>query len=59
VIPTGFTTDKWVQFVEARPGDRTRVHQMIAFIREPGSQWLKDAKPGIPFISEKPKEGSH
>ena len=58
VIPTGFTTDKWVQFVEARPGDRTRVHHMIAFIREPGSQWLKDAKPGIPFIPEKPKEGS-
>jgi hypothetical protein len=59
VIPTGFTTDKWVQFAEARPGDRTRVHHIIAFVREPGSQWLKDIKPGIPFIPEKPKPGAN
>lgn len=55
VIPSGFTTDKWVQFAEARPGDRSHVHHIIAFVREPGSNWLKDAKPGIPFIPEKPK----
>jgi len=55
VIPTGFTTDKWVEFAEARPGDRARVHHIVAYVREPGSQWLKDAKPGIPFIPEKPK----
>jgi len=29
------------------------VHHIIAFIREPGSTWLKDAKPGIPFVPEK------
>ena len=55
LIPAPFKTDKWVQFAEARPGDRTRVHHIIAFIREPGSQWLKDAKPGIPFVPEKAK----
>jgi hypothetical protein len=56
VVPTNFKTDQWVKFVEARPTDRSRVHHIIAFIREPGSQWLKDAKPGIPFIPEKPKD---
>ena len=55
LIPTGFEADRWVQFAEARPGDRTRVHHIIAFVREPGSQWLKEIKPGIPFIPEKPK----
>ena len=58
VIPTKFKTDQWVQFAEARPTDRTRVHHIIAFVREPGSQWLKDAKPGLAFIPEKPKDDS-
>lgn len=58
VIPTGFNEDRYVQFAEARPGDRQRVHHIIAFIREPGSPWLKDAKPGIPFVPPKEaKEG--
>lgn len=50
VIPTGFKEDRWVQASEARPGNRAVVHHMIAFVREPGSKWLSDAKPGIPFI---------
>ena len=54
LIPAPFQTDRWVQFVEARPTDRVRVHHIIAFIREPGSDWLKEAKPGIPFVPEKP-----
>ena len=57
LIPAPFKTDKWVQFAEARPTDRARVHHIIAFIREPGSDWLKEAKPGIPFVPEKPKRG--
>ncbi len=53
LIPAPFQTDKWVQFAEARPTDRVRVHHIIAFIREPGSDWLKEAKPGIPFVPAK------
>jgi hypothetical protein len=56
IVPTGFTEDKWVQFAEARPDDRARVHHMIAFVREPGSKWLRDAKPGVFFVAPKPKE---
>src|ERR1700676_1717155 len=50
VIPTGFTEDKYVQLSEARPGNPAVVHHIIAFIREPGNPWLKEAKPGVPFI---------
>ena len=56
LIPAPFKTDQWVQMAEARPTDRAHVHHVIAFIREPGSKWLKDAKPGIPFVPEKVKE---
>ncbi|MBZ5590732.1 MAG: cytochrome c [Acidobacteriia bacterium] len=56
VVPTGFAEDKWVQFAEARPDDRARVHHMIAFVREPGSNWLKGAEPGVFFVAPKPKD---
>jgi len=50
VIPTGFTEDKYVQLAEARPGNPAIVHHIIAFIREPGNPWMKDAQPGVPFV---------
>jgi hypothetical protein len=53
IIPTGFTEDKWVQFAEARPGDRARVHHMILYIREPESHWLRGEKPGVFFVAPK------
>ncbi|HEY6305347.1 MAG TPA: thiol-disulfide isomerase [Candidatus Angelobacter sp.] len=50
VIPTGFTKDTWVTAAEVLPGNRQVMHHVIAFVRPPGSQWLKDAKPGEPFV---------
>ena len=35
-IPTNFTEDKWVQAIELRPGNRSVVHHILAFVREPG-----------------------
>ncbi|HEY6292676.1 MAG TPA: thiol-disulfide isomerase [Terriglobia bacterium] len=58
IIPTGFTEDKWVQFAEARPDNRAHVHHIIAFVREPGSHWLEDEKPGVFFVAPKPKDES-
>ncbi|MCZ2146381.1 MAG: cytochrome c [Bryobacterales bacterium] len=49
IIPTGLTGDKWVRMAEARPGNRKVVHHIIAFVREPGSKWFADQKPGVPF----------
>ncbi|HKX26982.1 MAG TPA: hypothetical protein VJ302_04735, partial [Blastocatellia bacterium] len=44
-IPTGFTEDRYVQAVEARPGNRKIVHHLVAFIQPPG-------KPGAPKLSK-------
>ncbi len=46
VVPTNFTEDKWIQMAEARPGNRATTHHIVAFIREPGSPYLADQKPG-------------
>jgi hypothetical protein len=50
LVPTGFKEDRYVRMAEARPGDRQLVHHIIAFVREPGNPWLKDLKPGVPFV---------
>jgi hypothetical protein len=49
VVPSGFTEDRWVQCAEVRPGNPALVHHIVVFTREPGSKWLNDAKPGVPF----------
>ena len=36
----GFKQDVWVKAAEARPGNRSVVHHIIVFIKEPGSQSL-------------------
>src|SRR5258708_20593014 len=53
VIPTGLKEDTWVRAAEIRPGNRALVHHVIAFIRSPESQWLKDAKPGEFYVPKK------
>ncbi len=50
VIPTGFTEDKWIRMAELRPSDRAVVHHAVVYIREPGSSWLRDAKPAVPYV---------
>ncbi len=53
VIPGGFTKDTWVQAAEVRPGNRAVVHHVIAFVRPPESQWMREAKPGEFFVPKK------
>ena len=36
-IPTNFKEDKWVSAMEIRPGNRSVVHHVIAFVQEPGA----------------------
>ncbi len=55
ILPTGFTEDKWVQKAEVRPGNRAVLHHVIAFIREPGSKWMREYATGEPFV---PKRGN-
>jgi hypothetical protein len=54
VVPLHFAEDQWVQAAEIRPSARQVVHHVIAYIRAPGSPWLADAKPGIPYTPTKP-----
>jgi len=54
LIPGNFKQDTWVEQAEVRPGNRPLVHHVIAFVRPPGSKYMKGAQPGIPFV---PKEG--
>ncbi|MBZ5619049.1 MAG: cytochrome c [Acidobacteriia bacterium] len=50
VVPTHFDKDVWVTAAEVRPGNRAVMHHVIVYVRPPGSTYLKDAKPGIPFV---------
>src|SRR5215467_13370257 len=50
VIPTGFTKDTWVTAAEIRPGAPSVVHHALAIVRPPGSEWLKEAKPFVPYM---------
>src|SRR4029077_962586 len=56
IIPTVSTEDKWVQRREARPTNRPMVHHIIAYVREPGSNYFKNQKPGEFFVAPPAKE---
>jgi len=55
IVPTGFTEDMWVQAAEVRPTARMVVHHIIAFVREPGSNWFRGQKPGVFFTAPQVK----
>jgi hypothetical protein len=50
LLPTEFKQDTWVKAAEVLPGNRKVVHHVIAFVRPPGSSWLKEAKRGVPYV---------
>ncbi len=51
IVPTNFTQDEWVQMSEVRPSSREHVHHAVAYIRAPGSDWLRGAPIGMPFTA--------
>jgi hypothetical protein len=56
IIPTRFTEDRWVRMSEIRPSNRAVVHHAVAYVREPGSTWLRGAPVGVPFTSDDLKD---
>jgi hypothetical protein len=54
VVPMHFKEDRWVQAAEIRPGNRALVHHVIAYLRASDSEWLKEAKPGEPYVPKEP-----
>lgn len=57
VIPTGLTQDTWVSKIEVRPEARGQMHHVIVYVREPGSKWFADAKPGVVFVPPRGEGG--
>ena len=57
ILPTGFTKDTWVQYVEAAPTDRSVVHHIVAYVRRPGSNYFKDKPKGVFFEAPPSKTG--
>ncbi len=53
IVPTNFTEDRWVVASEVRPTDRSVVHHLIAFIREPKSKWFRGQPAGVFFTAPK------
>ena len=53
ILPLNFKEDRWVSAAEVRPGNRAAVHHVIAYLREPGGTWLKDAPVGEPIVKVK------
>jgi hypothetical protein len=52
ILPTHFKEDRWVRMSEIRPGNRAVVHHAVAYIREPGSTWLRGAPVGKAFSAD-------
>ena len=57
ILPLNFTEDRWVSAAEVRPGNRAVVHHVIAYLREPGSVWLKGAPIGEPVVKAAKSDG--
>ena len=49
ILKLGFAADRWIQMAEIRPGDRSVVHHAVLYVREPGSDWLRDVPPGVMY----------
>lgn len=52
ILPTHFKQDVWVRMSEIRPSNRSAVHHAVAYIRPPGSSWLRGAPLGTAFTAE-------
>jgi hypothetical protein len=49
IIPTHFSSDRWIQKVEVRPSYTRVVHHAVVYIREPGSKWLEGQPGSVAF----------
>ena len=49
VLPVPFQDERWVSEVHIQPGDASLVHHAVLYVRDPASEWLLEAKPGVPY----------
>jgi len=48
-VSVGLTEDKWIERIEARPGNRAVVHHIDVLAVGPGKSAFLDMKPGAPY----------
>ena len=53
-VPTNFTEDKWMQAGEVRAGDRSHVHHIIVYVREPNPSTRPNVVSVRPILSGAP-----
>ncbi|MFN0103189.1 MAG: thiol-disulfide isomerase [Bryobacteraceae bacterium] len=58
VLPLNLKEDTWISAAEVRPGNREVVHHVIAFVRPPGSKWLRNAPLGEPYLPKRGEGGT-
>jgi hypothetical protein len=58
ITPTHFTEDQWIAAAEWKIDQRTLVHHMNAFVRPPGSSYLKNAPVGQLYVASKDERGA-
>ena len=49
LVEVDFPEDVWVIAAEMRPGNKAALHHMRANVRPPGSEFMKDAIPGVAY----------
>src|SRR6266536_3156445 len=49
LVKVNFSEDRWVVAADLRPGNAQAVHHMRAIVRPAGSDWMKDAEPGVAY----------
>jgi hypothetical protein len=49
LVKVNFPEDRWVVAADLRPGNARVVHHMRAIVRPPGSDFMRDAVPGVAY----------
>jgi len=57
LVKVNFPQDLWVVAADLRPGNTQAVHHMRANVRPPGSEFMKNAEPGIAYEQGDPAMG--
>jgi hypothetical protein len=57
LVKTNFPEDMWVTAAEMRPGNRQAVHHMRGIVRPAGSDYMKEATPGVAYEAGDPVMG--
>jgi hypothetical protein len=51
LVKVNFPDDMWVVAAEVRPGNAKVVHHIRLDVRAPGSSWMANAEPGVPYAT--------